>query len=67
MILTLCILDFENRENKKIQSCWSVSYRDIAFEINFNMKISKCNMCIGFDVKYWERFYRSLGTYNQGV
>ena len=37
MILLLRILDFENKNHTKFQLSYSLSYRDINFEIYFNI------------------------------
>ena len=65
MFLILYMLDFENRKHTKFQFNWLISFRDINFLINFNMKISKCSICFRFWSKTFINFlYTFQDMYN---
>ena len=58
----LCILDLENGKHTKFKLNWSISFKDINFFINCNMKISNFSMRI----RFWGKTLKNISVHVSG-
>ena len=59
----MMMIDFENRKHMKFQLNSSISFRDISFQVNFNIgyKFQNVLCALGFEVKHLKFSVEVLG------